>query len=125
MQLDAQIHQAKLRKVTVNTFSYLAPLAIYEAEKPYLSRLPRLPGLARTNIAGLNYTVNVHEISGHEELFTLDQSGFEYAEYPIEIKNWTEATAREVYIPKLGSWLKAYFKCSKAHIYAYNVHHVL
>jgi len=120
-RLDSQIRRAGLDAVTPASFHYLAPLAIYRSEKPYLSRLPSLSGLVRTNIVGRSQTVEIHEVSGNEYLFTLDQSGFEFAQFPAPIQDWTDSTVRGAYIPKLADWLRDYLTCTRVYIYAYNV----
>lgn len=120
-RLDSQIRRAGLKAVTPASFSYLAPLAIYRSEKPYLSRLPSLSGLVRTNIVGRSQTVQIHEVSGNEQLFTLDQSGFEFAQCPASIRDWTDSAVCEAYIPKLADWLRDYLDCARVYIYAYNV----
>jgi hypothetical protein len=102
------------------TFSYLAPLALYKSEKPYLSRLPSLPGLTRTNIVAKSYDVKVQEISGKEKDFLLDDCGFEFAKFPCEITQWSDAIAQSYYLPALGVWLEAHLK-ARVYIYAYNV----
>jgi hypothetical protein len=80
-----------------------------------------LSGLVRTNIVGRSHTVQIHEVSGNEQLFTLDQSGFEFTQFPVRIQDWTDSTVREAYIPKLADWLREYLKCARVYIYAYNV----
>ena len=120
-RLDSQIRRAGLKAVTSTSFNYLAPLAIYRSEKPYLSRLPSLPGLIRTNIVGRSHTVHIHEVSGNEQLFTLDQSGFEFTQFPAPIQDWTDSNVCETYIPKLADWLRGYLNCARVYIYAYNV----
>lgn len=119
--LDAQISYFDLQPVAPRKFYYLSPLDTYRSEKPYLSRLPCIPGFARTNIRGSSRPVSVHEVSGNEHLFSLDSSGFEFVEWEERFQNWTDAGACEEYIPKLAQWLKGHLDCSEVYIYAYNV----
>lgn len=119
--LDAAIVERGMDNVGVATFSYLSPHQSYESEKPYLSRLPSLPGFLRTNIVGGTRSTRVHEITGNEDLCTLDASGFEFAKWHHSLRAWNEATVSTSYLPSLGRWLKDHLSCSEVHIYAYNV----
>lgn len=103
-------------------FNYLAPLKKYLVEKPYLSRLPFLPGFARTNIVAENRSVPVHEVSGCEGTFALDTSGFEFADFPIlQPEEWADVFIQESYIPAMKRWLKRQLQSAEIHVYAYNV----
>lgn len=102
-------------------FSYLAPLRKYRFEKPYLSRLPFLPGFARTNIVGQTRSIPIHDVTGSEKIFTVDTSGFEFAEFPAALEEWTDADIQQTYLSALKEWLKKRINCSEIYIYAYNV----
>src|SRR5882762_6104483 len=99
--LDFQVRKRCMRTVAPTVFNYLAPLELYRTEKPYLSRLPFLPGFARTNIVGRSRPAQIHEVSRNEALFTLDESGFEFAKCSISSDGWTDATICATYIPNL------------------------
>jgi hypothetical protein len=120
-RLDAQICARKVEAVIPNSFTYLAPLSIYKYEKPYLSRLPSLPGFARSNIKGKPQAVQIFEVSGHEHVFNLDSSGFEFTHFSEPLQDWTDSTLCTTYIPKMTIWLKDYLGCAEVHIYAYSV----
>lgn len=49
-ELDKQVQDRQLPVVSVEEFNYLAPLELYKRQKPYLSRLPFLRDLKRSNI---------------------------------------------------------------------------
>jgi len=119
--LDTQLKQSQLAGVVPESFCYLAPLALYHYEKPYLSRLPCLNGLKRTNIASQNYPVTVFDVSGHEELFTLSESGFQFSKFPVQINSWTDSSVCSTYMPMLSKWLKQQLNCQRVFLYAYNV----
>jgi hypothetical protein len=110
-----------MEKVYPASFGYLTPLNLYEIEKPYLSRLPALPGFDRTNIVGQNQPVPIHEVSGHENLFKLDECGFEFVNIPGELKQWSESSICVDYMPILKRWLKDHIGCEDVYIYAYSV----
>jgi hypothetical protein len=116
--LDKAVPEMRVVNAKLN---YLAPLAKYGVEKPYLSRLPALSKFPRTNIIGQDYDVAIRDVSGNENFFTLDDAGFEFAKMPSRIQSWTDDVVREQYIPALTEWLKSYFHCITVHIYAYNV----
>lgn len=103
-------------------FQYLAPLKRYLAEKPYLSRLPFLPGFPRTNIVAESRSIPVYEVSGSESTFALDTSGFEFGRFPIsQPEEWTDAFIQALYIPTMREWLKEHLHSAEVHVYAYNV----
>jgi hypothetical protein len=102
-------------------FGYLAPLTRYETEKPYLSRLPALPEFTRSNIMGQNRPVPIHEVSGHEYLFKLDESGFEFVNIPGSFGQWSDSSICGTYMPVIRSWLKDHIGCEDVYIYAYSV----
>jgi hypothetical protein len=78
-----------LRRIKPKGFSYLAPIARFEVEKPYHTRLPFLNGFPRTNIAEQAYPVTVGDVSGYENHFKLETTGFEYVKMLVFIKEWT------------------------------------
>ena len=102
-------------------FNYLAPLDEYLKEKPYHSRLPFLNGLRRTNIVGRKYEVEVYNIRGYEDHFTLEESGFRFLPFPVKMSSWTDQSVQSEYLPMVSTWLAQYFACRKAEIYSYNV----
>jgi hypothetical protein len=119
--LDKLISQNKIKRTNLASFGYLAPSSLYEREKPYLSRLPALPGFLRTNIVGKSYKVFAHDISGHEDLFKLDECGFEYIKCPDSVGEWSDSSISAAYIPSLGLWLKDLLNCEEVYTYAYSV----
>ncbi|KAK3377121.1 hypothetical protein B0T24DRAFT_648779 [Lasiosphaeria ovina] len=60
---------------------YMKPDPLYNVEKPYFMNIPLdptwVPKLKQTNVAYTRKTVAITDIRGHEDVFTLDQSGFE------------------------------------------------
>jgi hypothetical protein len=121
--LDEQINRLKLPSVTPKSFPHLAPLKLYHSEKPYLSRLPYMPELKRTNIITENHPITIFDVSGNESFFKLDESGFEFAKSPIRMQQWNDSSVCSEYIPRLKEWLKQHLNCSGVFIYAYNVSH--
>jgi len=111
----------QLPKVVPEAFNYLAPLTLYHSEKPYLSRLPFLEGLKRTNIVGQSYPVTIYNVGGREQFFHLEASGFEFLKFPVQTTTWTDDYVRSEYMPLLSSWLKDHFHCGSVLLYAYNV----
>lgn len=105
-------------------FNYLAPLPLYCHEKPYLSRLPFIETLRRTNIATQPYPVKICDISGRESDFELDVSGFSFTTFPFQFCAWSDEFVQAQYIPALSAWLKLHFQSPRVVIYAYNVSEV-
>jgi hypothetical protein len=110
-----------MARIEAAQFHYLAPLKRYSQEKPYLSRLPFLPIMKRTNISRLQCPLTVYNLSGHENLFTLDVSGFEFRKMPFKATLWSDRVAIDSYVPAVKSWLLDIFGGSVVYIYAFNV----
>jgi hypothetical protein len=104
------------------SFHYLSPLKLYSHQKPYLSRLPFLKGLKRTNIVGQSYPMTIFDVSGHEDSFTLEKSGFQFLPLQFHASTWTDQSVQSEYIPMLSKWLKGHFACDEVFVYAFNVH---
>lgn len=122
-EIIKSIDEMDLRKVIPKEFNYLAPLDLYDSEKPYHSRLPFLNGLKRTNIVAQSYdSVVIHDINGMEEFFRLDCSGFQFQRIPPDkLSDLTNESVQQEYLPFLESWLKNQYSCTKILIYTYNV----
>lgn len=101
--------------------TYLAPLELYKTQKPYFSQLPCGTSLLRTNLVESDHLVDVHDISGKEDSFKLDETGFQFMHLPTNILDWTEDRVQSEYLPDISAWLKEHFKCKKVFIYNYNV----
>ena len=101
--------------------AYLAPLKLYDTQKPYLSQLPCIPQLQQTNVTERGYPVEIRDICGKESLFKLDEAGFEFMQFPTRISDWTDNIVQSEYLPDVSAWLKEYFSCEKVFIYNYNV----
>lgn len=122
--LDEQIEALNLPIVRPQSFNYLAPLDLYDREKPYKCQLPApcFGESKMSNLASRNYPgVAISNVSGHESLFSLDQSGFEFAKCPISVEDWSDEAVVSVYLPALAEWLKGRLGCQDVFCYAYNV----
>lgn len=119
--LDEKITQMDLSCVIPESFPHLVPLERYHSEKLYLSRLPCLPALKRTNIVTRTYPVPIFDVSGNESFFKLDESGFEFAKSPIRVQLWNDLSVVSDYISRLKQWLKQHLNCLRVFVYAYNV----
>jgi hypothetical protein len=115
---------AGLPKVQGATITYLAPLELYKIQKPYFSQLPCGTTLARTNLVESDHLVEVCDIGGREDVFELDETGFQFMHLPTNISEWTDESVQSEYLPATSAWLKDYFKCEKVFIYNYNVRRI-
>ena len=121
LDLDQQISWLGLPSVRPADFHYIAQLSRYKHEKPYLSRLPCIDGLKRTNIVAKKQSVQIFEVNGHEESFNIDESGFEFAKWPVIPQDWSSSRVRSYYTQELCNWLKNYLGCEEVFPYAYKV----
>jgi len=119
--VDDLVSMLNLRSITTHEFGFLKSLDLYRTEKAYLSRLPGGTDLARTNIFTENHSVRVFDVSSHEDLFTLAQSGFKFAKCEVSMEQWTDSSVCLDYIPRLEKWLVQHLKCSRVFSYAYSV----
>jgi hypothetical protein len=78
-----------------------------------------LKGFPRTNIAEQAYPVTVADVSGYEEHFKLDTSGFQYIKNPVPIQEWTAETVRSKYLSMVERWLMEFLHCEKVFVYTY------
>lgn len=122
-QLDEQFRRLDLPAVQPESFNHLAPLGLYQREKPYKCQLPEtcFPGLKMHNLVSQSYPVNIADVTGHEDLFSLAVSGFEFAKFPINVREWSDGRVSAEYLPGLVEWLKRRLRCQDVFCYAYNV----
>lgn len=66
-------------KTQVSQVFYIAPLPLYQSEKPFFLNIPvhRIEGARQTNVMHTARDVTFTDIRGHEFLFGLDKTGFE------------------------------------------------
>ncbi|KAK0736476.1 hypothetical protein B0T21DRAFT_180925 [Apiosordaria backusii] len=123
--LDRQLERLGLPAVTPNSFNHLAPLPLYQREKPYKCQLPEklFKEHKMHNLVATNHPVSINDISGHEDIFSLAVSGFEFAKCPIEVAEWSDERVSDTYLPNLVEWLKERLGCQDVFCYAYNFRH--
>ncbi|KAF2493082.1 hypothetical protein BU16DRAFT_97500 [Lophium mytilinum] len=113
---------------TLACLYHLAPLPVYQHEKPFVSRLPYSDptrDLVTTNIATRAYdNISICDVSGVEDAFRIEECGFQYVRstVPSDIGTWDEKGVRDVYLPHMEAWLKDRFQCRMVRIYTYNFH---
>ncbi|KAK4156184.1 hypothetical protein C8A00DRAFT_41339 [Chaetomidium leptoderma] len=118
--LDAEIAALGLPFVTPQQLNYLSDDGLYDVAKPFHTRLPFLGDIRRSNITGQAYSgIRIHDLSGHEDEFTLDISGFQYLRVPTAVRAWTKDVAESHYLPEMETWLKGFFGAERVHIYTY------
>ncbi|KAI6091686.1 hypothetical protein F4821DRAFT_226661 [Hypoxylon rubiginosum] len=75
----------------ISSIFYMCPLdrSFYENEKPYFMNIPvhNMPGLKQTNVNYSRRRVAITDIRGHEDLFTLDKTGFAVAKFETSLKH--------------------------------------
>lgn len=121
--LDEQIRKLNLPTVRPEQFHHLAPLELYRRQKPYKCQLPEscFGGFKMHNLVSQSYPVTIADITGHESLFSLAVSGFEFAKCPLAVQDWSDACVSSEYLPRLVEWLKGRLGCRDVFCYAYNV----
>ncbi|KAL2123768.1 hypothetical protein VTJ04DRAFT_133 [Mycothermus thermophilus] len=120
--LDLEIHKRNLPSVVTNGMYHLAPVQLYQRVKPYKCHLPTslFPDFLMTNLLTKPYSVTIFNVAGFEHLFTLAQSGFEFARFPVNVQQWTDQTVKAIYLPTLAQWLKKSYGARDVHFYTYN-----
>lgn len=81
----------------------------YKTEKPYFSNVPFAKTDApSTNVVSRKSRITLHDIRGHEDLFSLDTHGFELIKHPSDFDQWQDGhkVVQEVY-PRIINLLKA------------------
>jgi len=121
--LDQFIRGLDLPSVIPDQFNYLCPLQRYEAERPYRLQLP--PGLvpiSPTNVVTKSYNpVQVHDMVGHEDKFTLDVSGFQFFECNVPVGEWDDQAITKAYLPALRDWVVSLLGGDSGLVYSFNV----
>ncbi|KAK5662534.1 hypothetical protein OQA88_8446 [Cercophora sp. LCS_1] len=110
--------------VAPKEFNYLSPLARYHFERPYRLQLP--PGLVPmniTNVVAKSYPVHVYDLSGHEQEFALDQSGFQFFKCPVAVGEWNDKAVTETYLPALLDWVVPLLGGGSGLVYSFNFRH--
>ena len=108
--------------VTPKEFNYLRPLRRYKRERPYRLQLPAgLVPMPVTNVLTKSYAVRVHDISGHEDKFKLDTSGFQFFKCPISVEEWNDQAIKESYLPALLAWVVPLLGGDSGLVYSFNV----
>jgi hypothetical protein len=124
-ELDDMIQvDLQLPSVSPKQFNYLRPLRRYQHERPYRLQLP--PGLVpipATNVLPECYPVRIHDMSGHEDKFLLDVSGFQFFKCPVAVGEWTDQAAAETYLPALLEWVVALLGGDSGLVYSFNFRH--
>ncbi len=125
--LDEQFRGLNLPSVRPKSFNHLSPEDVYQADKPYKCQLPEdcFPGFEMHNLRSTPYPVSIADVTGHEALFSLPVSGFEFARCPLAVQSWSDECVMSEYLPSLVEWLKRRLGCREVYCYAYNVRHVI
>ncbi|KAK3364553.1 hypothetical protein B0T25DRAFT_598826 [Lasiosphaeria hispida] len=120
VQVDLQ-----LPHVTPSEFNYLRPLRRYARERPYRLQLPSgLVPIPNTNVLTKSYhPVRIHDISGHEDKFKLDVSGFQFFQCPVSVGEWSDHAIMDSYLPALREWVVPLLGGDSGLIYSYNFRH--
>jgi len=121
--LDEQFRRLDLPTVQPDSFNHLSPGDLYQADKPYKCQLPKdcFPGLEMHNLRSTPYPVSIADVTGHEALFSLPVSGFEFVRCPVAVQSWSDECVSSEYLPGLVQWLKRRLGCREVYCYAYNV----
>lgn len=122
LQVDEIISNLGLQFVSPAQFNYLSPDPLYDTVKPYHTRLPFMGEIKRANIIGQGYdNVNIFNVAGFDDKFTLEKSGFQYLRIKHGMDEWTDDAVKKKYLPAMEEWLQSFFQCRKVHIYTYTV----
>lgn len=120
--IDETVRALGLVHVVPDQLNYLAPDPLYDAVKPYHTRLPFMGTIQRSNIVAQGYShMRVFDVSGHEDKFMLETTGFQYVPMVHGINDWTDSLVRDKYLPEMRTWLRDFFQCQEVFIYTYNV----
>jgi hypothetical protein len=87
----------------------------YEHQKPYEVFLPQASfensakKIPRSNLVFETQTVQVHDASGQEELFSLDKQGFQFVKCPTSARNLKDrSVVNENYVPEMEAFLQCH-----------------
>ncbi|KAL7924433.1 hypothetical protein ACQKWADRAFT_331392 [Trichoderma austrokoningii] len=120
----AEIDQFNPPKL-VSLIFYIDKLPLYEKEKPYFLNFPPSgPGQRQTNVVHCRREVDFTDIRGHEDLFSLDATGFEYKHFDttLEYESFASPAAIEgVFLREVEAFLVKHLKADYVLAWDYQV----
>lgn len=100
---------------------YLAPLSLYEEEKPYKIEGHLPPGLSRSNIEGRKTPVVIQNMRDKPpSFFSLSTTGFEVQIFPTKQDLYSDDGVSR-HIEEIGKYLEEKLSADKVHCFAYTV----
>ena len=61
------------------------------------------------------------DISGHEDKFVLDKSGFQFFKCPVSVDEWDDESVVKTYLPSLTEWAVSRLGGERGLVYSFNV----
>lgn len=120
----AEIDQFNPSKV-VSLIFYIDKLPLYEKEKPFFLNFPVSgPGQRQSNVTHSRHEVDFTDVRGHEDLFSLGTTGFEYKHFDtaLEYDNFASPAAIEgIFLKEVEAFLVAHLKADCALAWDYQV----
>lgn len=110
---------------TIGTLRQIAPLALWETEKPFCLTLPLPLGQPTSNvIAESRSDIHFCDVRGREQEFSLDRHGFAFAIVPpISVEIDDTKAVEEDYVREIEEFLKAKMGADMVYIFDYTVKH--
>lgn len=86
------------------------------AEKPYVCKIPpSIAGQAQINFGGCYAKAMITDVRGHEDLFSLDTHGFQFAGH--KLGSDVEALDVEAYCGQMADWLREYLQAQEVFVF--------
>lgn len=101
---------------------FFSQQAGHAEEKPYVSKIPPpYSDQPQINFGGVYRQVVLTDIRGLENLFSLDESGFEFTNHAWSISGLVTGHDINGYIHEMSDWLLAYLGCSEVLVFDYTI----
>jgi hypothetical protein len=107
---------------TTGTIRHIAPISLWESEKPFCLTLPLPLEQPKSNLVADSHDIQICDARGKESVFSLDIHGFSFATLPALEINIEDKTAVETdYLAQMEKWLKKWLRADDVHIFDYTV----
>lgn len=113
----------KGKKTTIGALRHIAPVALWETEKPFCLTLPLPLGQPKSNLIAENHTdIQFCDVRGREHEFSLDRHGFAFATVPpISVRIDDTKAVEEDYVKQIEEFLNAEMGADFVYIFDYTV----
>ena len=121
---EADDQWAPCRKTT-GTIGFIASIPQWEREKPFVLSWPLPRNQTRSNCFYEAHDLQIADVRGREDKFSLDVQGFAFAKMPASDTTRNKEAIETEYLSLVETWLKQFLGAEKVVAFDYTVGHAL